>query len=167
VLPSLTRSWPSFLSRSVGLAGSIALVALLALGPLEARVRAWSEEGWAGSDPAEVHLVDRVARDILASGEREAVIGYQTFIFEFMPKYHIIDPDYKVGAEFDLLFEHGYGITNLNECAEGVSPEDQYRIVQTRPRSGGDEPRQSFDVPLDDRYRLLARFELFDVFKRV
>jgi len=167
VLPSGSRSWPSSLSRSVVLAGSIALVALLALGPLQAHARAWSEEGWAGSDPDEVRLVDHVARDILASGERDAVIGYQTFIFDFMPKYHIIDPDYKVGAELDLLFEHGYGITNLNQCAEGVSPEDEYRIVQTQPRSGIDEPRQSFDVPLDGQYRLIARFELFDVFKRI
>jgi hypothetical protein len=83
-----------------------------------------------------------------------------------MANYKIIDRQYKVGAEFDLLFKYRHGIGNTDQCAEGVSPADEYRIVQTRPKDGEAEPRHYFEVPLDKRFRLLRSFDLYRVYKR-
>jgi hypothetical protein len=55
---------------------------------------------------------------------------------------------------------------NTDLCAEGISPADEYRITQRRPKPGADEPRQYLDVPPDSRFRLVRRFGLFDVFRR-
>src|SRR5207247_2275078 len=93
-------------------------------------------------------------------------IGYQLFIYQFMANYNIIDRQYKVGAEFDLLFKYRHRIANIDQCAEGLSPVDEYRIVQTRRKNGQDEPRHYFDVPLDKGFRLMRSFDLYEVFKR-
>ena len=43
---------------------------------------------------------------------------------------------------------------------------DEYRIVQTRPKTGDDEPTQYINVPADNRFHLLRRFDLYEVLKR-
>jgi hypothetical protein len=63
-----------------------------------------------------------------------------------------------------LWYRHG--IANTNQCAEGIAATDDYRIVQRRPKTGPEEPQQYFDVPLDERFRLLRRFSLYEVYKR-
>jgi hypothetical protein len=146
--------------------GLTLLIAAVCVNPLRAHLGAWLREGWAGSDPEEVRVVDYVASQLQANGKDHAAIGYRTFIYEFMPQYNIVDPQYKVGAEFDLLFKYRHGITNADRCAEGLSPQDEFRIVQTRPKSGEGEPRNYFDIPDENRFRLLRRFDLYDVFKR-
>ena len=83
-----------------------------------------------------------------------------------MAKYHITNPVYKVGAELELLHRYRHGITNTDQCAEGLSPRDEYLIVQTRRKNGPEEPKLYFDVPRDERFRLLRRFDLYQVFKR-
>jgi hypothetical protein len=83
-----------------------------------------------------------------------------------MATYNIINPQYKVGAEFDLWFKYRHGIANTNGCAEGLSPSDEYRIVQPQPKSGPEEPREYFDVPLDGNFQLLRQFGPYQVFRR-
>ena len=130
------------------------------------RVKQWLRNGWAGSDAQEVQVVDYVANRLRSDGIQRTAIGYQIFIYEFMAKYNIIDSQYKVGADFDLLFKFRHGIANTDRCAEGVSSHDEYRIVQTRPKSGEEQPRHYFQVPQDTRFRLIQSFDLYQVFKR-
>jgi hypothetical protein len=130
------------------------------------RVKQWLRNGWAGSDAQEVQVVDYVANRLRSDGIQRTAIGYQIFIYEFMAKYNIIDNQYKVGADFDLLFKFRHGIANTDRCAEGVSSHDEYRIVQTRPKSGEEQPRHYFQVPQDTRFRLIQSFDLYQVFKR-
>jgi len=129
-------------------------------------VKLWLRNGWAGSDPEEVRVVDYVSNQIRSNGRDHAAIGYQVFIYEFMAKYNIIDRQYKVGAEFDLLFKYRHAIRNTDQCAEGLSSADEYRIVQTRPKSGEEQPEHYFHVPPDPRFRLIQTFDLYQVFKR-
>jgi hypothetical protein len=130
------------------------------------RIESWQTNGWAGQDPEEVQVIDYVASQIRAEGKSQAAIGYQLFIYPFMAKYHITNPIYKVGAELELLLKYRHGIVNTDQCAEGVSASDEYRIVQMRPGKRPEEPRQYFDVPLGERFHFLRRFGLYEVFKR-
>jgi hypothetical protein len=130
------------------------------------KVKQWLRNGWAGSDAQEVQVVDYVANRLRSDGIQHTAIGYQIFIYPFMAKYNIIDSQYKVGADFDLLFKFRHGIANTDRCAEGVSSHDEYRIVQTRPKSGEEQPGDYFQVPQDTRFRLIQSFDLYQVFKR-
>jgi hypothetical protein len=134
--------------------------------PIKSHLEPWLRNGWAGSDPEEVQVVDYVANQLRSDARENAAVGYQIFIYPFMANYKIIDRQYKVGAEFDLLFKYRHGIGNTDQCAEGVSPADEYRIVQTRPKDGEAEPRHYFEAPLDKRFRLLRSFDLYRVYKR-
>jgi hypothetical protein len=140
-------------------------LALLA-GPLAVRLENWSRSGWAGLDAEEVQVADRLGSYLRAHGTDRAAIGYETFIYPFMADYHAIDPTYKVGAEFDLLLRDRYGIANLNQCAEGVSSSDEYRIVQERPQSEADAPRNYFDVGRNGTFHSLGRVGAYDVLAR-
>jgi len=132
----------------------------------QTRVKLGLRNGWAGSDPEEVRVVDYVSNQIRSDGRDHAAIGYEIFIYEFMAKYNIIDRQYKTGAEFDLLFKYRHGIANTNQCAEGVSPADEYRIVQRAPKRGEQEPRHYFQTSRDKSFRLVKDFGLYQVFKR-
>jgi hypothetical protein len=133
----------------------------------QTRVKLGLRNGWAGSDPEEVRVVDYVSNQIRSDGRDHAAIGYQVFIYEFMANYNIIDRQYKVGAEFDLLFKYRHGIVNTNECAEGLSSADDYRILQTAPKRGEQEPRHYFQTPRNTSFRLVQDFGLYQVFKRI
>jgi hypothetical protein len=153
--------------RLVVAAAQLAITLLVALNPmLLSRIESWRAAGWEGADPEEVQVVDYVAAQIRAEGKSTAAIGYQLLIYPFMAKYHITNPVYKVGAELELLLRYRHGITNTDQCAEGLSPRDEYLIVQTRRKNGPEEPKLYFDVPRDKRFRLLRSFDLYQVFKR-
>jgi len=126
----------------------------------------WVKDGWAGSDPEEIQVVDYVANQLRSEARDHAAIGYQIFIYPFMANYNIIDRQYKVGAEFDFLSKYRHAIRNTDQCAEGLSSADEYRIVQTRPKSGEEPPRHYFQVPQDTKFRLIQSFDLYQVFKR-
>jgi hypothetical protein len=163
-------SWilPRFrISRALIWLTSISIVIIIGWNPLLLRrVNAWRETGWAGIDAPAVQAVDFVTGEIEAEGKNQAAIGYHFFIYRFMAAYNITNPQYKVGMDFDLLFKYPHGITNTNQCAEGLSPSDEYRIVQTKPHDGQGTPRLYFDVPLDRDFRLLRHFGPYQVFKR-
>ena len=128
------------------------------------RVKAWYKDGWPGSDPDEIRAVEYVANQL--QGRQQAAIGYQTFIWDFMAKFNIVDPHYKVGAQFDLLFKDRHKISNTNRCAEGVSPHDEFRIVQTKPAGTEAERNWYFDSPLDGSFQFMQQFGLYQVFRK-
>jgi len=144
----------------------LVLLLILPFASLPTRFESWSNYGWAGQDAAEKQVTDYIAHQITTEGKEQASIGYQTFIYPFMANYNVINPRYKVGAEFDLLFKYQYGIINTTQCAEGFSSRDEYRIVETIPKNPSWAPRDHFDASLDDDYKVLARFGTYEVFKR-
>ena len=132
---------------------------------LTSRVDAWRAHGWSGDDAAEVRVVDYIAADINREGRDRASIGYQLFIYPFMVNYHSVSSNYKVGTQFDVLFKYDYGIDNNDRCAEGVSPDDDYRIVQTRPLNQEEPPINYFKVPLGNRFKLVREVGTYRIFK--
>jgi hypothetical protein len=132
---------------------------------LISRVDSWRAGGWSGHDASAVRAVDYIARDIKTSGRHQASIGYQLFIYPFMVDYNIVSSYYKVGADFDVLFKYKNGIENTNTCAEGVSPGDDYRIVQTRPLIQEDPPINYFNISLGNRFKLVRQIGTYRVFK--
>jgi hypothetical protein len=146
---------------------SISIVILVWWNPsLLHRANAWRETGWAGMNAPAVQVVNYVASELEAEGRKQAAIGYHFFIYQFMAAYNITNPEYKAGMDFDLLFKYPHGITNMDQCAEGLSPLDEYRIVQTKPQDGKETPRLYVDVPLDADFKLLRQFGPYQVFKR-
>jgi hypothetical protein len=132
---------------------------------LVSRVDAWRADGWSGHDAAEARVVDYIAADIDQEGRDRAAIGYRLFIYPFMVNYHSVSSNYKAGAEFDLLFKYQHGIENTDTCAEGVSPRDDYRIVQTRPKKQEEPPINYFKVPLENRFKLVREIGTYKIFK--
>lgn len=80
-----------------------------------------------------------------------------------MAQYHAIEPQYKVGADFDLLLKFRHDISNASQCAEGISHDDEYRIVQITPLEPGQE---YLAASIDKKYQLRQQFESYQVFKR-
>ena len=153
--------------RLAVVAAQVAVVCLVVLNWfLFGRVDDWRRNGWAGKDPEEVQVIDYVGGLVRGEGKSEAAIGYRLFFYPFMAQYHITNPTYRVGGELELMLRYRHGIENVDQCAEGVSPVDEYRIVQVRPKSGADEPRHYVVAPSDDRFRLVRRFGLYEVHKR-
>lgn len=150
---------------AVWLAQALVILAVVWNSFLVTRVDAWSTDGWSGRDASEVRVVDYIATDIEKERRDRASIGYQLFIYPFMVNYNIVDSQYKVGAEFDVLFKYQHGIENTNTCAEGVSSHDDYRIVQTRPMKAEDAPRDYVEVPIENRFKLVREIGPYRVLK--
>lgn len=75
-----------------------------------------------------------------------------------------VDNRWKVGGEVDVILEYRHGITNLDPCVEGVSAQDEYRIVEAYPPAP--EASYYFDVPPAGSLRLLnriGRYEMYEV----
>ena len=154
-------------ARPVTLTTGAVAVVLIAWNPfLLARLTDWVRNGWSGSEAPEAQAVEFVTGQLEAKGRNQAAIGYNLFNYDFMATYHVTNPEYKVGSDFDLLFRYPHRVTNLDQCAEGTSPADEYRIVQTSPKSDPQAPRSYFDAPLPSGFRLLRQFGPYEVFAR-
>jgi hypothetical protein len=161
-LPSQLRA-PLLVARI----GRVFLFLMLAANPLLlSRLGSWIRDGWAGRDAEQVQVVDYLAAQLHSEGKERAAIGYQTFIYAFMARFNVIDPRYKVGADFDLLLKYRNGLSNTNRCAEGIPPSDEYRIVQIRPPETREDARRYFDASLDRNFHLLRQIGSYQVFKR-
>jgi hypothetical protein len=155
----------SHMHRGVVWLGSILLVSMILGNPLAlSRVEEWSKNGWSGSDSEEIRVVDYLAS--LSEGREQIAIGYQIPIYRFNAVFNVVDPRYKVGAVWDSFLKYRHGISNTNRCAEGLSANDEFRVVQTR-SSWTTDPRGwgYFDVLLDRRLHLLQQIGPYQLFK--
>ena len=66
-----------------------------------------------------------------------------------------------------------HGVTNIDRCAEGISPNDEYRVVQSAPSATmaypfahDHPPKMRFEVPSDDSFYLLKKFGPYLVLRR-
>jgi hypothetical protein len=158
--------------------GELALVFLVWTHPfLQSRLDSWRKTGWGGVDADQIQAVDYVAAQLRSEGKNRSAIGYQAFIGGFEAMYNIFDPGYQVGAEFDLLFQSRHRILNTDDCAEGVSPADEYRILQTKPNDPepdehplafSTEPAFKYyiDVPPDASWKAVTQFGTYRVLRR-
>jgi hypothetical protein len=167
VLAAAVTRIPLASSRTVvGLAAALVAAMVFFNDALLSRTMDWARNGWGGRDAPEVALIDRLAGRIMSTGRQSASIGYEVEIWRFMAQANIADPRYKAGADFDMLLLHRHGIENLNRCAEGVSPQDDYRIVQTAARSSDPLARNRVNSVRSDDFRLVERVGVYDILQR-
>jgi hypothetical protein len=83
----------------------VVVVLVVAANPLlVSRLQDWLRHGWSGEDADEIQVVDAAAALVRSWGERDqASIGYEVNVRRFVATDHIIDPRYRVGADFDAL----------------------------------------------------------------
>ena len=160
--------------RAIILIGQIGIILLVVGNPLLlSRVVALSETGWSGVNSDEKKVVDYIAGQSLSENGTRVSVGYQTLFYGWMPRQNVLDPRIKVGLEFDLLFKFLHGVTNIDRCAEGISPNDEYRVVQSAPSATmaypfahDHPPKMRFEVPSDDSFYLLKKFGPYLVLRR-
>jgi hypothetical protein len=146
--------------------GSAVLAGVVLGNPvLLSRVRDWMDHGWSGRDAMEVELTDRIAAMVQSTGFRDASIGYEIEVWQFMATYHDIDPRYKVGADLDLLLRYRHGITNRDHCAEGFSASDQYRVVQSSSRATVPEGRNHIETSRDASFQMADGVGAYEIFQ--
>jgi hypothetical protein len=148
----------------VWIAAGMLLFTVVANPRLIRRAQSWVDSGWSGADADAVKAVDYIATDMHAHGQESAAIGYAKDDDPFLPKFNVIDKRYKVGADFDFLLSSRHHLANLNQCAEGFSSRDIYRIVQLNPQTNQQEA--DFDVGLRG-FQMLRRFGLYAVFEHI
>lgn len=129
------------------------------------RVESWRQDGWSGPDTLENQVADYLARQLHAEGRTRAVIGYRLFSDgPPTPPWRAADDRWKIGQEIDVVLEYTRGISNLNQCVEGLSTRDEYRVVEMSPSSA--DAAYYFDVPLPGHLRFLERIGPYEVYKR-
>jgi hypothetical protein len=140
-------------------------VALLWCNPLALdRLRDWAANGWPGAEAEQVQIVDRLAQTIRSTGRTSARVGYLSGLSSREYVRRIPDVRLKIGAEFDFLLAYRHGISNANRCLEGLSPTDDYRVVELLPsdpqRPGGARP------PTPGWPRVVTRSQHFELTSR-
>lgn len=175
VLAALATFIPGYFNvrRIFALALQALLVAIVVLNPvLISRIQSGLSDGWPGTDSDEEKVVDFISGQ-LGNERKMAAIGYQTFFYGWMRTHSALDPRVKVGMEFDLLLRMLNNVSNTDRCPEGLSPKDEFRVVQYSPSPTMAEPfayapapRSLVDVATDDRFYLLRRIGPYAVLKR-
>ena len=77
-------------------------------------------------------MLDRLAGILRTAGRDQVRLGYEIPYGRWMLTWHHIDPNVMIGRELDVALLWKHGICNLNELPEGLSPEDEFRILQRR-----------------------------------
>jgi hypothetical protein len=112
----------------------IALVILIvANATVLSKLEDWQTHGWAGEDSGILRSLDYVAQQVHRQGRNRAAIGYSLPGFSAEAAGQAVDPEDKVGREFDYVLARRSGVQNTDHCAEGVSEADEYRMVRLGP----------------------------------
>ena len=159
-----SRSGSTRLSAGIG---SFILAVLVIANPLLlSRLESWLVSGWAGDDAEEIKVVEYTAKRIILDGKNHAAIGYDIPMTLFNASFNASDRRYKVGAKLDLLFKYRHGITNTDRCAEGFSPDDEYRIAQPINGAVAELNDDRFEIPHDPRMQMVHSFKSYRVLQR-
>jgi hypothetical protein len=170
--------------RSIGSVGQVTVALMLLTHPwVISPVRAWAGSGWSGPETNDLRALDYIASQVHSEGKSTVAVGYQVSIVQFMAAMNVVDSRYKVGAELDRFLKYRHGISNVSQCAEGISPTDEYRVVQVarhEVEAGarrvswspiGSEVKtrnldEYFSVPPDPEFVMVGEFGDFRVFRR-
>jgi len=129
------------------------------------RLQAWSGDGWAGDDAVEVRIAEYVSDRVRSGGRSQAAIGYRRFTNgPPVPPWRMTDARWRSEREFDVPLEYAKGIANSDQCAEGLSAADEYRVVELTPPPGS--AGYYFDVPSPATFHLVRRIDNFGIYER-
>jgi hypothetical protein len=145
---SVIRSRLSFV-----LAGLLIVSNILGTSMLSA-ITSVPSSGWAGSDAPAIQVVDFVSDQLLHSGKQRASIGYLGVDEDI----HTFTQIYAVGEDFDLLFRDLHQVSNSNRCPEGISADNDYRIVFANSQEQGFSAVEGF--------HFIAQFGEHKIYKR-
>jgi len=133
---ALSHLWKLFGKKARLLAAAVTVVvcALVVLnGEVVTRLKSGLTLGWGGADAPEVRVADHLARLARSENQERPRIGYQLFHQNFMREFHELDFRYRIGADIDALLWFRDGLKSASQCAEGLSPQDRYLVVQAHP----------------------------------
>jgi hypothetical protein len=136
-----------------------AVLLLLVVGAnnhLCSKLEGWHRDGWSGYDALEVQALDRIAREVRSEGKHQTAIGYEIF-------FEGPNPRYQLGSDFNLLLKYRHALSNSNQCPEGISMDDEYRIVQPTP--GGHNSYVTCP-PRSGDFHLIGAFGDYQVLRR-
>ncbi len=142
----------------------LVLFFLLAWNPLANATTAWLRNGYAGPQNPLSEAVAFLAGQISGQGRSSASIGYNVPFSGYQISYNVIDSRYKVGAIADFLLRRRFGINNEDKYAEGVHPDDEFRIV--RPPPSG-KTMAFYIAPPREGFAPIAEFGDYTILKRV
>lgn len=126
------------------------------------RTRDWLKNGWTGADADEVRLVDRLAGFLRSEGKEHAAVGY--LFHGGPPRSPDAEPSLQA-AQFDDLLRYRHGISNTDLCAEGIAPDDEYRVAESGALAAW--RRMGYVNSSDsDRFRFLGQFGGYVLYKR-
>ncbi len=83
------------------------------------------------------------ASELKQRGRVSASIGYDVPFDKWMLAERVMDSKSKVGRQYDTVLRMRYGIANLDTNAEGISQNDEFRIVDSSQSASG---RTFFDL---------------------
>jgi len=111
------------------------LAALILLVGLNAtsidRTLSWYRYGFRPAPSSDFNnIVDFLGRRIRAEGRTSASIGYDLPFLKWAIVARVVDGVSKIGRQYDVVLQTRYGVTNLDSTAEGVSRNDEFRIVE-------------------------------------
>jgi hypothetical protein len=117
--------------------GTLALLTGFVLGCVAnpivlSRLPSLFHDGFAGKASYTMDLLDSLGRQLRAEGRNSVKIGYHLPFEPWVPLHSAVSPLFKVGMENDLYLNLQYGIDNQTRCAEGVSPNDEFRLADTQ-----------------------------------
>ena len=156
---------PSFVPNKAGRT----LIMLVLLGALCWRpfyhgTAKWAEIGFVGKESDIALAVGAVAKILRDERRNTASIGYNIPFNAYKASFNVIDPRYKVGAITDFLLSYEFGINNTNRSAEGVRPDDEFRIITDPPP---DRSMAVYIPPPTEGYEQVALFGSYRVYRRV
>lgn len=121
------KSWP----RAIPLALSILAVwAIGANAMLPARIHAWRDTGYVGSDAPIVQALDELATTLKQNQQSKVRLGYHLWFVNYELVFSNFEDRYKLGAPEDQYLAIQHGIENLTKNGVGFSSDDDYRLVQ-------------------------------------
>jgi hypothetical protein len=117
----------------------------------------------AGNPPPLRHAIAFLADTLHGEGRSFASIGYNIPFPGYNISYNVLDSRYKVGAVQDFHLRWEYGIENENTCAEGTSPDDEFRVA--RDGKGG-RSMQAHIAPPKEGYDTIAVFGDYRILRK-
>lgn len=145
-----------------GSAVCAAVIVLVVPGPFDrARVTDWVAHGFSGQDSGQVQTVDFLGSQTREEGRSSLTVGY-SLQYPVFASETTSDPLYRTGSWMDYLLLTRQRVRNLNQTVRGLSPEDEFRVVEepgpaSVAQAGGRSPWEGF-CPLVS----FGHYEVFD-----
>jgi hypothetical protein len=126
-----------FRSVRIGVIACLAAVCTFAANPNTQGLFSNAFKGWpCGEKGARAEVLGSLAQVVHADGLDAARIGYDVDVNVWLAQLHAIEPESKCAQEWDAALLVAHGIRNLDTTAEGIGPDDDYRVVETRYTAG-------------------------------